>query len=52
MGVIYIVALSKILLMRDGWNCKCVIGLRKAVRACCDNRANNNIRIRLNFILT
>jgi hypothetical protein len=46
------VALSKILLMRDGSDLKCGIGMRKAVRTCWQNRVSSNISIVLNFILT
>jgi hypothetical protein len=46
------VALSKILSIEVECDLKRWIGLRKAVRACWDSRANTKIRIKLNFILT
>ena len=52
LGFFYMVALSKILSIEVECEVKRGIGLRKAVRACWDNRANTKIRIKLNFILT
>ncbi len=53
LGFFYMVALSKILSIEVECELKRGIGLRrKAVRACWENRANNKILIKLNFILT